>query len=75
MIKTQLKQKEAASLQQLLIANHSGLTQTEWRLRYVEGLIDEARHSLTPIMCMQFVNHTQKFFADALELREMPPGQ
>ena len=53
---------------------NSGLTQTEWRLRYIERLIDEGQQRITPIMCMQFCNHVQSFFASALELRDMPVG-
>jgi transposase len=73
-IKAKLKEKEAASLQLMLNANHNGLTQTEWRMRYLEGLIDEARPAVTNMMCMQFVNHTVTFFADAIALRDMPAG-
>jgi len=42
-IKAELKSKEAASLAQLLAGAPAGMTQTEWRLQYVEGLIDGAR--------------------------------
>jgi hypothetical protein len=76
-MKTFLKQREAATLPQLLAANHNaiGLTQTEWRLRYVENLIDEAKNVVTPMKCIQFVNHSQIFFADAMGLRDMPVGE
>jgi transposase len=74
-IKAFLKQKEAATLPQILDGNNHGLTQTEWRLRYVENLIDEARETITQMKCLQFVNHTQAFFADALSLRDMPVGE
>lgn len=73
-IKAQLKDKEAASLAEVLAGNNNGLTQTEFRLRFVERLIDEARQAVTTMKCMRFVNHTQTFFADALALKDMPVG-
>jgi transposase len=75
-IKSQMKRKEAESINELLAGNlnNNGLTQTEWRLRYVESLIDEARNTVTPLMCMKFVNHTQTYYADALSLKDMPVG-
>jgi transposase len=76
-MKAVLKQKEAAQLPHLLAGPpaNSGLTKTEWRLRFVEGIIDEVRQSVTPLMCMHFVNHTQAFFADALNLHDINVGQ
>jgi transposase len=74
-MKSYLKQKEAATLPQLLAGNQNGLTQTEWRLRFVENLIDEAQEQITPMKCMRFVNHSQIFFGDAMALKDMPVGE
>ena len=74
-IKAFLKGKEASTVDQVLTGNHNGLTQTEWRQRFVEGIIDEARATVTPMKCIQFINHTHAFYADALSLKDMPVGQ
>ncbi|XP_047135639.1 uncharacterized protein LOC124812732 isoform X2 [Hydra vulgaris] len=74
-IKSELKKREAATIQQVIAGNHNGLIQSEWRLQYVEDLIDEARLKITPLMCLQFVNHVQTFYADIIALKNMLPGQ
>jgi transposase len=73
-MKAAIKQKEAASLEHLTPPPNCGLSQTEWRLRIVEKFIDESLETVTPIKCMRFVNHVQKFFPDALTLKDMPAG-
>jgi transposase len=75
-MKTYLKQKEAAYLQDVIgVDNYNGLTQTEYRLRFIERLIDESRDLITPIKCLQFVNHTQTFFSAALALKDISVGE
>ena len=75
-VKSDLKQKEAERLQELLAGDPANLlSKTEWRLQFVESLIDESIQKITPRMCMQFVNHTQSFFSKALLFENMPVGQ
>ena len=74
-IKSHLAQQEAAQLSELPAGHNNGLTQTEARLQFVERLIDEGRSKVTARMCCQFINHTHKFFADALALKDITAGQ
>lgn len=75
-IKSYMKNREAESLNTLLSGHlESGLTQTEYRLRYVENLIDEGRALITPVMSINFFNHVQRFYADVLEMKDIPVGQ
>jgi transposase len=74
-MKASIKESEASSLDQLMPLDHWNLSQTEWRLRQVEKFIDDAVASITPIKCIQFVNHVQKFFSGALALADMPAGE
>ena len=53
------------------ILNHfpSGITQTEHRLRHLEGMA-----KITPTLCMKTCNHVQKHFQAVLPLRDLVMG-
>ena len=53
--------------------NHtsSGITQTEHRLRHLEGIIDQSMAKITPNLCMKTCNHVQKHFQAVLPLRDL----
>lgn len=75
-VKAHIKKREAEELQSLLNAHiNSGLTQTEYRLRFVENLIDEGRNLITPIMSINFFSHVQRFYADVMDMKDVPVGQ
>ena len=75
-MKAHIKRKEAEAILNLLTGHLSaGLTQKEFWLRFVEGLIDEACQQVSTIMCMNFINHVQGFLSDALELKDLLVGQ
>jgi transposase len=75
-IKSCIREKEAATLNEALTGHlQAGLSKTEFRLQYVEHLIDEARGLITPMKCLQFVNHCHAHFGDAIALKDMPVGQ
>ena len=74
-IKANIKNLNAARLPQVLAPNAQGaLTLTEWRLRSVENLINEAKDIVTPMMCLNLINHTNVFYAPALALQDMQFG-
>lgn len=75
-IKAHIKKREAESMDYLQQAyTNSGLSQAEFRMQFVEQLIDEARQLITPIMCLNYVNHVQAFFSDVLHMKDLPVGQ
>lgn len=65
-IKTQLEQKEANQLSELLAGDPQNiLSKSEWKLRFVEKLIDESVIVITSSMCLNFVNHMQSLYGRA----------
>jgi len=75
-LKSQLKQRGAERYQELVRGDPAGIIpKTEWRLRIMEQLIDQGRHSITPIMCLRFINHLQTFFPAAMNLQDMQLGR
>ena len=74
-IKFKIKTLNSNRLPQLLLQqDYGGLTQTEYRLRFVEQLIDESKEVVTPMMCLNLINHTHTFYADALAEQDIRFG-
>ena len=75
-IKAQFKQKESAQLSEFLAGDPQNiLSKSEWKLQFLERLIDESVSVVTPRMCLSFVNHVQRFFGQAIRMEDMPVGQ
>ena len=75
-LKNELKQQLQNRYNELIAGDVAGaLTQGEFRLRFLETLVDNAMPLITPNSCMQFYNHVQRLFARAIQREDMPVGQ
>ena len=50
------------------------LTQTEFRLRYVENIIDDAMTTITRNKCLACFNHVQGLYPGVIEMRDLLCG-
>lgn len=75
-LKSHLKRQNTQRFQELIEGDPNGqMTKMEWRLQLLEQSIERSRLTITPIMCLNFVNHLQYCFQLALNLDDMPLGQ
>ena len=47
-------------------------TQGEYRLRYLERLLEESMQHISSNMCRNFINHVNVHIAKALQLNDLP---
>jgi transposase len=74
-VKAHIKNRMQVSFQELIAGDPAGiLTQTEFRLRFLERCADEAMLPVNQEICSRVCNHVQKHYADALQLQDMPVG-
>ena len=50
------------------------ISQTEYRLRHLEDLIDSSICKITPTLCMKTCNHVQRHFQSCLALMDLNMG-
>ena len=73
-MKAELKQEMSATFADML-RTAPGLSQTEHRLRYLEGKIDRAMASITQRTCLRAYNHVQRHLPGCLALEDLPMGR
>ncbi len=75
-VKTRVKHLMQVGFHELIAEDPAGiLTQTEFRLRFLERCADEALPHVTLEMCARSCNHVQMHYAAALQQQDMPVGQ
>lgn len=72
-VKTHIKNTLQEKFQELM-AGDPALTQTEFRLRFLERCADLAMGTIIPLDCQRSCNHVQEHYAPALHLANMPAG-
>jgi hypothetical protein len=73
--KCELQKLNMNGLQNLLNnPTPEGFPQTEYRLCYLERLIDESISKITHNLCMKTSNHVQKHSRDCLALKDLNMG-
>ena len=74
-LKSKIKEKLSVTMQEMLTSTPPhGVTLTEYRLGYLERVIDESIPAITPTLCMKTCNHVQKYFSDCLSLKNLQMG-
>ena len=56
---------------QMMLTTPEEITQTEHRLQFLEGLIDEASTKITALDCSRFITHVSSHFADCINLKDL----
>lgn len=75
-LKARLKANLQSRFGELMAGDPAGhLTQTEFRLRFLEHSVDQAMPHMTPEMCARACNHVQGHYEAALMLQDIPVGQ
>lgn len=75
-VKARIKDSMQDGFQELIAGDPTGvLTQTEFRIRFLERCADEALPHVSQDICSRSCNHVQKHYAAALQLENMPVGQ
>lgn len=75
-VKANIKNNMQLNFAGLMAGDPTGmLTQTEFRLRFLERCVDEAMTSVSSSMCLRSCNHVQRHYAPALQMENMPAGQ
>lgn len=73
-VKSEIKKLLNVTLNDLLRHTPPAVTQTEHRLRHLEGIIDQSMPKMTPMLCMKTCNHVQKHYQAVLLLRDLKMG-
>lgn len=75
-VKLNIKAQLQAGFTELMAGDPDGvLTQTEFRLRFLERCVNLAMPLVTPDKCLRACNHVQQHYASALQLEDMPMGE
>ena len=76
LVKASIKAQLQAGFPELMAGDPNGvLTQTEFRLRFLERCVNMAMPLVTPEKCLRACNHVQQHYASALQLEDMPMGE
>lgn len=73
-VKSEIKKLLNVTRNEILEHTPPGITQTEHRLRHLEGIIDQSMDKITPNLCMKTCNHVQKHYQAVLSLRDLKMG-
>ena len=74
-MKSEIKKLLRSTMTDLLNATPpAGISQTEYRLRHLEDLIDSSICKITPTLCMKTCNHVQRHFQSCLALMDLNMG-
>lgn len=75
-VKTRLKARLQDGFNELVAGDPAGLlTQSEFRLRYMEHAVDMVMPFVIPAMCAAACNHVQQHYEAAIMLEDMPVGE
>ena len=75
LVKGSIKEQMSQGYQTLIAGDPNGvLTQTEFRVRFLEQCADTAMRNVTGELCMRSYNHVQHYFPVAMNLGDMPVG-
>ncbi|KAK4328121.1 hypothetical protein Pmani_001442 [Petrolisthes manimaculis] len=47
---------------------------TEYRMQFLEGSIDKAFTSITPMLCLKTCNHVQTIFPGVMQMKDLDMG-
>ena len=70
-MKAKMKRILATRMANLLNSTPEEMTQTEYRLTFLENVIDESIDSITPRICLATFNHIQKHFRTILDMGDL----
>ena len=73
-LKAAMKREMASKREEMLSSSHEGVTQTEYRLQFLEKIIDDNMAVITPMLCLSTYNHVQKHFPRILDLQDLQLG-
>ena len=73
-MKAKMKRILATRMANLLNSTQERMTQTEYRLTFLENVIDESIHTITPRICLVIFNHIQKHFRAILDMGDLMMG-
>lgn len=74
-VKADIKRRLRENFNVLMMGDPTGtLSETEFRLRFLENTADAALQIVTAQMCLRSVNHVQKHYPAAMRLDDMPVG-
>jgi transposase len=70
-MKAAMKRELGGKMKEMLAKTPENMTQTEYRLNFLEKIIDNNINTITPRLCLSTFNHIQKHFAPILELQDL----
>ena len=70
-LKASMKRELSGKMTEMLSNNHEGVTQTEYRLSFLEQIIDNNIATITPMLCLSTCNHVQKHFSKIMNLQDL----
>jgi len=74
-MKAKFKELHAAKKTEMLQGvGRNGTPILEYRMRYVEELIQESITTITPNKCLQCINRVQRHYPGVLALDDLPVG-
>ena len=73
-MKAKMKRILATRMANLLNSTEEGMTQTEYRLTFLEKVMDKSIHTITPRICLATFNHIQKHFRTKLDMGDLKMG-
>ena len=73
-VKSEIKKLLNVTLQDVLQPAPQGMTQTEYRLKHLETIIDESMPKISPTLCMKTCNHVQRHYPSVLSLKDLQMG-
>lgn len=73
-MKATMKRLLATRMTDMMNSIPEGMTQTEYRLNFLEQAIDDSIHTITPRLCLSTFNHIQKHFRTVLNMGDLKMG-
>ena len=75
-LKERMKSSLASTRTEVLVgpSPDQRMTQTEFRLRHLEDIIDASFSVVTPQICLRTYNHVQKHYQRCLEMEDLQVG-
>ena len=74
-LKSHAKERLAATMMDMLNATPpAGMTQVEFRLQFLENIIDNQIGKITPIVCSRSINHVQKHYSPCIQMVDLKMG-
>ena len=74
-LKSHAKQRLSATMTEMLNATPPvGMTQVEYRLQFLENIIDSQIGKITPIVCSRSINHVQRHYSPCIQMIDLKMG-